>query len=458
MIRRLGDRFSRLSERFIPHPFVFAILLSLITFILGLVWTRTAPGALLAAWYGGLTDQGGMVFAFQMALILITGHALAETRPVRRGLDRLAGLARGTASAVVLTSLTAMTAALVNWGLGLIVGAILAREVAATARRRGVAVHYPLVVAAGYTGLLIWHGGLSGSAPLAVASPSHPLEALMGRIPISRTLFSPLNLAVTLFLLIAVPLALALMAPKDPALTEPAAPPPEAPESEPASGIPPNTPARALDRSRLLVGLVALGGACFLVPYFATRGSGGVTLNAMIFIFLLLGLLLHGSPAGYARSVDAAARGAGGILLQFPFYFGILGMMSGAGLVARFAHLFVSGSEALAGAGVPVGSAHAVLTFLSAALVNLFVPSGGGQWAVQGPIMIQAAEKLGTHLPTTVMALAYGDELTNMLQPFWALPLLAVTGLPARKIVGYTALLMLLVIPGFLILLALFGA
>jgi short-chain fatty acids transporter len=458
MIRRLGDRFSRLSERFIPHPFVFAILLSLLTFLLGLVWTRTAPGALLTAWYEGLTDKGGMVFAFQMALILITGHALAETRPVRNALDRLAGLARGTASAAVLTSLTAMVAALVNWGLGLIVGALLAREVAATARRRGLTVHYPLIVAAGYTGLLIWHGGLSGSAPLAVASPHHPLEAMMGRIPIAQTLFSPMNLIVTLFLLLAVPAALALMAPKDPAATEPAASPPEAPAAGPAPDARPRTPARALDRSRVLAGLVVLGGACFLVPYFIARGSGGVTLNAMIFVFLLLGLLLHGSPLRYAQSVDEAARGAGGILLQFPFYFGILGMMNGAGLVARFAHLFVAGSEALARAGVPVGSAHAMLTFVSAAVVNLFVPSGGGQWAVQGPIMIQAAEKLGTHLPTTVMALAYGDELTNMLQPFWALPLLAVTGLPARKIVGYTALLMLLVTPGYLLLLALFGA
>jgi len=456
MIRRLGDRFSRLSERLIPHPFVFAILLSLLTFVLGLVWTRTGPGALLTAWYEGLTDKGGMVFAFQMALILITGHALAETRPVRRALDRLAGLARGTASAAILTSLTAMVAALLNWGLGLIVGALLAREVAATARRRGITVHYPLVVAAGYTGLLIWHGGLSGSAPLAVASPHHPLEGMMGRIPIAETLFSPMNLVVTLFLLLAVPAALALMAPKDPAAMEPAAPSAEAPEPDPEE--PARTPARALDRSRVLTGLVVLGGACFLVPYFIARGSGGVTLNAMIFVFLLLGLLLHGSPLRYARSVDEAARGAGGILLQFPFYFGILGMMTGAGLVARLAHLFVAGSEALAGAGVPVGSAHAMLTFVSAAVVNLFVPSGGGQWAVQGPVMIQAAEKLGTHLPTTVMALAYGDELTNMLQPFWALPLLAVTGLPARKMVGYTALLMLLVAPGYLLLLALFGA
>ncbi len=446
---------SRLSERFIPHPFVFALLLTLVTFALGLAWAHTPPGDLLDAWYAGFWTPGLMVFALQMALILVTGHALAETRPVRALLDRLAGLARGTGSAVAVTSLTAMLAAFLNWGLGLITGALLAREVAASARRRGIRVHYPLVVAAGYTGLLVWHGGLSGSAPVSVATPGHPLEAMMGILPIRETLLSPLNLVTALFLLITVPAVLALMAPRSASAVEemPESALPEAPEPDG-----PRTPAGALDRSRLLTGIVVLGGLAFLVPYFLDRGWGGVNLNSMIFTFLVLGLLLHGTPVRYARSVDGAARGAGGILLQFPFYFGIMGMMQGAGLVERFAHLFVTWAGALGEAGVPVGSAHAVLTFVSAAVVNLFVPSGGGQWAVQGPIMVRAAEALGTRLPVTVMALAYGDQLTNMLQPFWALPLLAVTGLPARKIVGYTALLMLLVTPGFLILLALFGA
>jgi short-chain fatty acids transporter len=135
-----------------------------------------------------------------------------------------------------------------------------------------------------------------------------------------------------------------------------------------------------------------------------------------------------------------------------------MGMMRDSGLVARFADLAVRGAGALAAAGVAPGPAQSMLTFLSAAVVNLFVPSGGGQWAVQGPVAVEAAARLGNHLPPTVMALAYGDELTNMLQPFWALPLLAVTGLEARQIVGYTALLMLLVTPGFLVLLALLGA
>jgi len=452
VIRRLGEGFTRIAHRWMPHPFVFAILLTLVAFILGAVWGRRSPGDLLGSWYEGMWNASLMVFALQMALILVTGHALAESPFVRRLLHALAGTARGTRSAVVLTSLVAMCAALVNWGLGLIVGALLARATAARAAERGLRVHYPLVVAAGYTGLLIWHGGLSGSAPVSIATPGHPLEAALGIVPISRTLFSPLNLAVTGFLLVAVPVALALMAPATP---EPArAPAPPAARTAPPE---PATPARRLESSRVLAFLVFAAGAGFLVPYFAAHGLSGINLNSMILAFLALGVLLHGSPVRYAHSVDEAARGAGGILLQFPFYFGIMGIMKGAGLVERFALLFTSWTEGLTSLGLSVGSAYSVLTFLSAGLVNLFVPSGGGQWAVQGPIAIEAAARLHLQVPDVVMALAYGDELTNMLQPFWALPLLGITGLPARAIVGYTALLMFLVTPGILVLLALFA-
>ena len=456
MVRALGELFTRVSYRLMPHPFVFAILLSLVTFVLGLLWTRTGPTALVNAWYEGFWNTSLLVFALQMVLILITGHALAGTKPIRAILDRISRRVKGTGSAVVVTSLVAMTAALLNWGLGLIVGALLAREIALAARHRGVVVHYPLVVAAGYTGLLVWHGGLSGSAPLSIATPGHPLESSMGIIPISETVLSPMNLGVTLFLLIAVPTLLMLMAPRrtedmeeaPASLKEDPAPPPTGPR----------TLARRMEESRVLVWITVLGALTFLIPYFMERGRAGINLNTLNFTFLMAGLLLHGTPRRYAESIDDAVKGAGGILLQFPFYFGIMGMMSGSGLVERFAELFVGWAQALAQAGLPVGSVHSVLTFFAAALVNVFVPSGGGQWAVQGPIAVEAATRLSTDLPETVMALAYGDQLTNMLQPFWALPLLAITRLHARQIVGYTALLMLLVTPGLILFLALFGA
>jgi short-chain fatty acids transporter len=441
-----------------PHPFVFAILLTGVTYVLGLTWGGAGPGDLIGHWFAGMWEAKTMVFILQMALILITGHALAATKPIRSVLERLARLVRGTGSAAVLTSLVAMLAALVNWGLGLIVGALLALYVARSARRRGVVVHYPLVVAAGYTGLLVWHGGLSGSAPLSIATPDHLLASTMGVIPVTETVFSSLNFTVTLFLLLTVPTILFFMAPRGEAGTETVERmigPAEDPEPAPPG---PSTPAARLEQSRFLVWVIVLGGVVFLFQHLRENGLRGVDLNTLNFTFLMAGLLLHGSPRRYAETIDDAAKGAGGILLQFPFYFGIMGMMKGAGLVERLANVFVSWAGTLAEAGLPVGSVHAVLTFASAAIVNFFVPSGGGQWAVQGPIAVETASQLSTQLPTTVMALAYGDELTNMLQPFWALPLLAITGLEARQIVGYTALLMLLVTPGMVLFLALFGA
>jgi short-chain fatty acids transporter len=455
VVRRLGEVFTSLAHRFMPHPFVFALLLTLVTFLLGLGWARRGPVELLDAWVDGMFTAPLLVFALQMALILVTGHALAETRPVRRFLEGAAGLARGTASAAAVTALVAMLAGLLNWGLGLIVGALLARAVARGAAARGIRVHYPLVVAAGYTGLLVWHGGLSGSAPVSVATPGHPLEAATGLVPVTETLLSPMNLAVTGFLLLAVPVFLALMAPRAGDPVETAPPLADAPE---AGDDPRTTPAGRLENSRVLAAVMALLALAWLVPRFVDLGWRAVDLNTMILLFLALGLLLHGTPRRYAASIDEAAAGAGGILLQFPFYFGIMGLMRGAGLIERMADLFVSWTGALGALGLSPGAAYGMLTVVSAGLVNLFVPSGGGQWAVQGPIAVAAAEALGLDLPRIVMALAYGDQLTNMLQPFWALPLLAVTGLKARQIVGYTGLLLLLVAPGVLVLTALFSA
>jgi short-chain fatty acids transporter len=472
VIERVGELFNRLAQRFMPHPFVFAILLTILTFALGLAWGGAAPGALVEAWAEGLFTPALLGFMVQMCLILVTGHALASTRPVGALLAAVARTPTGPRSAVAITSLVTMATALVNWGLALIVGALLAREVARSARARGIAIHFPLVVAAGFTGLIIWHGGLSGSAPLTAATPGHFLEGEIGVVPVTATLLSPMNIVSRIVLLAFVPLVLAMMTPRRalrgaPASTaaEGAAITPgivEAPEpsyaSDAASGEAPRggrTVARRLDSSRLLaLAIVALGAAA-VVARFATRGIAALELNTIIIAFLALGLALHGTPARYARAIDGAASGAGGILLQFPLYFGIMGMVKSAGLTAPLAHAFVRASETLSGAGVPVSASYGVMTFLAATVINVLVPSGGGQWAVQGPIAVEAARELGVPVSRAVLAIAYGDECSNMLQPFWALPLLALTGLSARDIFGYTALLMFLVAPVFILLLAL---
>ncbi len=401
-----------------------------------------------------------LAFSMQMCLVLVSGHALAASAPVRRVLESVAAWPRSPAGAAATVALVACLASLINWGLGLIVGAFLAREVGRSLTRRGVRHHYPLLVAAGFAGFLPWHGGLSGSAPLTMTSaesmakvlPKSTIDALTtaglgGGIPLSQTLFSPLNLVITGGLLLLIPACAALLTPRhgrDLAIA-PLDPPP-ASAAEPGADGPSarRTPADFLDHSRVintLLGLALLAG--FLT--FAVDGGAGVGgvnfarlqrigLNEVNLVILALGLLLHESPRSYLAAVEDGARGCAGVIMQFPLYGGIVALLAASGLDRQIASAL---------GGVADHRSLPVFTFWCAGLLNIFIPSGGGQWGVQGPIALESALALGAPPAKVTMAVAYGDQLTNMLQPFWALPLLAITGARARDIVGYTTLIML---------------
>jgi short-chain fatty acids transporter len=462
MIHRLSHVLTRFAARWVPDPFTLAVMLTLATLLLA--WAAHGfgtPWHLVGYWGGRLRDgellarESGLwkllAFGMQMCLILVTGHALASSKPVRRFIDRIATLPHTQAQALTLTALVAMITALLNWGLGLIVGALLAREVGLSARSRGLKVHYPLLGAAGYTGLLVWHGGLSGSAPLTVTQ-AKDLGAVLGRpdmapITLAETIFSPLNIAVTLSLLIAVPLFLVLMAPsnEDEIVEVPAMPSDNTEPVTPSNT--PMTPARWLDESPILAWFVALLCFSYLAMYLGKIGFNRIDLNAINLLFVGVGILLNGSTTAYGRAIGEATRSCSGIILQFPFYAGIMGIMALGGMIETMSSFIVAhaGSTSLG-----------PLTMLSAGLVNIFVPSGGGQWAIQGPLVLESAFALGVEPGKAVMAFAYGDEWTNMLQPFWALPLLGITGLSARDLMGYTACLMLLVAPIIILCILLF--
>ena len=451
MISRLGLFISRVFARTCPDPFVIAILLTVFTVILALSLGDygEANQSLLAratflldAWRadGGLWKLLG--FGMQMCLVLVTGHALASTRPVRALIDAVAGWPTGTASAVVLVSGISCLAGLINWGLGLIVGALLVREVGQNLTRRNVPVHYPLIAAAGYMGLLIFHGGLSGSAPLTATTaeaarrvlPESAVAMLDGGVSLDRTLLSPLNLFVTGGLLVIIPMLFWMLTPKhvnqmqgmDPQLlVRVPAPQPE------STGK--NIPDK-LDRSPIVVWLLALPLLLALIRYASVNGLANLQLNEVNAAMLAMGLILHGSPRKYMTAVEAGASDCGAIIIQFPIYAGIMALMSSSGLVQKIAAGFTT-----------IGDQNTipVLSFLAATVVGFFVPSGGGQWSVQGPIALEIGSHAGIDQGKMIMTIAFGDELANMLQPFWALPLLAITGVKARDIVGYTALVML---------------
>ena len=396
---------------------------------------------------GGKGFWNLLKFAMQMSLILLTGYALAETRGVRALISRIARAPKTTGAAVVVVSLVTMGAALLNWGLGLIVGAFLAREVGRVAREDGRPLHYPIICAAGYTGLAVWHGGFSGSAPLKATS-AQQLNEILGpelsaRIPpmlLGETIGSSLNFTVTLLCAVIIPLTLFLLAPKneDDMI---GAPVDQIPDVEDPLTEEEPTPASRLNNSFLIALIPAAMGLAWCASWLSEKGIGKLNPDVINLFMLSVGLLLHGSVRAYVKAINDAVHSCAGIILQYPFYAGIMGIMAGAGLVTDVGALLSGlGAEALA-----------VATFYSGGLVNLFVPSGGGQWAVQGPIVMEAALQAGAQPSTILMALAYGDQWTNLIQPFWALPLLGICRVNVSAIIGYTAVLLIVTQACFII-------
>lgn len=431
MIKKITMFSVKLVERWLPDPFVLVLLLTLIVFVAGMVVEGQGPMKMIEHWGNGFWNL--LQFAMQMVLILVTGWVLASTPFFRRILEAIARLAKTPGQAIVLVTLVSLTAAWINWGFGLVIGAMFGRQLA----RQVKGVDYRLLIASAYSGFLVWHGGLAGSVPLTIATEGHFMAKQMGVIGTGTTIFSTYNLLIVLCLFIAVPLLNWLMMPKpentvtvDPKKLE------DTPEVPTEAGT---TPAARLENSFLLAQAVGIMGLVFIGYYFMAT-SGTLNLNIVNFIFLFLGIILHGRPMQFLAALQSAAQGASGIIVQFPFYAGIMGMMLGSGLAVTLSKVFVAISSDVT---LPL------FTFLSAGLVNIFVPSGGGQWAVQAPVMIPAALELGADMARTAMAVAWGDAWTNMIQPFWALPALAIAGLRAKDIMGFC--LVTLVVSGVII-------
>ncbi|MFP6847264.1 MAG: short-chain fatty acid transporter [Pseudomonas sp.] len=421
----------KLVQRYLPSPFVFAILLSLIVLVASMLSTGQGLPQMAQHWGSGFWNL--LTFAMQMALILVTGHALASAPLVNRLLASLARVAKSPGQAIVLVTLVALAGAWINWGFGLVIGAVFARALA----REVKGVDYPLLVASAYSGFLIWHGGLSGSIPLSLATGGTDVARMTGgvvtsAIGVGDTLFTPMNLTIIALLVIGLPLLNRAMHPSQPKVADPRL----LVDAE-NQDLPRETLAQRMDDSRILNLIIVALAAVYFAYYFASNGFA-LSLNIVIGLFLFIGLFLHGSPERYMRAVQEGIGGISGIVIQFPFYAGIMGMMVGANadglsLGKQMTDAFVAWSNA---------DTFPVLAFLSAGLVNVFVPSGGGQWAVQGPIMLPAGQALGVAPAVTAMAIAWGDAWTNMIQPFWALPLLGIAGLGARDIMGYCLLML----------------
>lgn len=458
------QRIEKAFRAFLPSPFSIAILLTVITFVIAFfAMDSDISGGerameLVGFWENGLWDTPLLKFAFQMMLMLVLGHVLALTKPVDRLVGNVTKYCNSTATAALIVTFLTVIVALFNWGLGLIFGAILARKVGEHAARNNIALNYPIIGAAGYSGLMVWHGGISGSAPIKAAESGHikefmsgiytpeQLTALPDSYSFSETVFGTMNLTAIGLLIVVLPLFMYWMGKRgEKAVALPNIRERNEQEEEEAFG------AEKIDVSNWF----AMSIGILIVVYMIYRmivaipeiGLGFITPDYINLLLLGLGLMLHRSIRSFLKTVDKAIGGASGILIQFPLYFGILGIMKYSGLVGQISDFFVAYSNE---------TTFPLFTFLSSGLVNIFVPSGGGQWSIQGPIIIQAASEIGVSAPKAIMALAYGDQVTNMLQPFWALPLLGITGLKARAILPYTFALMIVGSLLFLTVLLLF--
>jgi len=448
------EKYTKAFKYLLPAPFTIAISLTIITFFIALFVTLPNEVSytsysldILKFWEGGLWNNGLMVFAMQMMLMLVLGHTLALTKPVNSIINIAVKTCNNTAKAAALVTFLTVIVSLFNWGLGLIFGAIFARKVAEHAKKNNIDINYPIIGAAGYAGLMVWHGGLSGSSLAKVAEPNHLKDMMAGilsedkiallpeSISYAETFGSNMNIFVMLAVIILLPLGMFWMG-KRATATPITFNDKTAEEIQLEHNI---VGAEKLDYSAVFSKLVGGVILCYvgykIVVEYDFHFLSFFNPNNINLLLFALAITFHKNIFNFLKAIEKAIGGAAGILIQFPLYFGIMGIMKSSGLVTDISQFFVEISTA---------TTYPIFTFLSAGLVNIFVPSGGGQWAVQGPIIVQAASDLGISLPKSIMALAYGDQLTNMLQPFWALPLLGITGLKAKEILPYTLFLMVI--------------
>ena len=424
--------FTELMRRYLPDPFVFAILLTMLTMVLAFLVEGRTPLDISADWGKGFWSL--LAFTTQMAVILTMGYVLATAPVVDRLLDRIVDQVHRPRTAIIVATLVGCVGSYLNWGFGLVIGGIVAKKLA----RHVKGVHYPLIIASAYSGFTMYGLGLSATIPVLISTKGHSFEAKMGLIPLTQTIFSWPILLTSLVVLITLPLINAAMHPKagetiteiDPNLDKVVA------SSGTAAGLmgDENTIAHKLNHSRVLSYLIG-GLGMFYVGQHFVRG-GALDLNLINFFILFLGILLLGTPMKYVEKLNDGVRTIGGIILQFPFYAGIMAIMAASGLVESIAKVFIN---------ISTPDTLPFWGLISSFLINFFAPSGGGHWVIQGPFMIDAANAMGASMPQTAMSVMLGNAWNDLVQPFWILPALALSRLKLKDIMGYTVVSMLLV-------------
>ncbi len=444
MIHKLGRKFTDIFQKNMPDAFVFALVLTLITGLMAYFWMDTTPMKVVGSWYDGFWML--LEFGMQMVLLVITGYSIALSPVVKVAIDLLATKIKTPRQVYFFVILIGSLLCMVSWGW-VIITAVLGRELA----NRIKGINYPFLIACVYFSHIGWVNGLSSSIPLLLNTDNNfIMEAaiLTTTIPTAFTLGSSLNMVMLVLFIILGPILMILLIPKEDKglhLEEML----ESKDQEVRISIYEEArllklPFRAvsdfLNNSSILQYVIVLMGFIYIVSHFSTKGFD-LNLNIMIFIFLMLGLLLHKTPMRYVIAMKRASGNVSGILFQFPFYAGIMGIMIYTGLGEQLADWLAS---------VATLETFPFFAFVSGGIVNFAIPSAGGEFAVIGPTIIKAVQDIGAGLPAeemtalisrAAMSIAYGESLTNLMQPFYLLLILPVMGsgikIQARDIMGY---------------------
>jgi short-chain fatty acids transporter len=421
--------FTNVMRKYMPDPLVLVIGLTILTAALAVIFEGTSPREVITAWGGGFWDL--LAFTMQMGLVLVLGYVLAKTAAVDRLLNLIAEQINTPRSAIVVATLVGGVASYLNWGFGLVIGGVIAKKLAI--RVKGV--HYPLIIASAYSAFTLYGFGLSASIPVIVSTKGHPLESEMGVVALSRTIFSLPVLSIAVVTLVALMLLNPLMHPKDPAnvieISEDQKDAPVRDVTRPEGDL---ELGERLNYSRALAYIIGAAGIAYIVLYFVDGGS--LDINLVNFTLLFIGLLLCGTPAAYVAKLTEGIATAGGVILQYPFYAGIMAIMAVSGLV---------GSIATGLASFATAETLPVVNLFASWGINFFAPSAGGHWVLQGPFAIEAAKELGSSIPANTMAVMLGNAWNDIVQPLWLIPALALSKLRLRDIMGYLVTAMLLV-------------
>lgn len=424
-MQKVTGFFTELMRKYLPDPIVFAIGLTLLTLLLAITIEGSSPIDMVNAWGSGFWDI--LSFTMQMTFILIAGYVLAKAPMTDKLLNKLCSYVSTPRGAVALATVIGAVGSYINWGFGLMIGGVVAKKLAVQIR----GIHYPAIIASAYSGFTLYGLGLSATIPVVISAEGHALEDYMGVIPLAQTLFSAPMLVLAAITLLTLPILNAYMHPKpgkevveyNPSVEVQDTPAKVAPmEAEYGRTI-----AQRLNESPIVTWLIVAMAAVFAVIYFT--GGNQLNINIINFIILFLGMMLMRTPSRYVQAFASGTKTASGIILQFPFYAGILAIMAASGLVTTISELFVnvSTAETLPFWGI-----------LSSFVINFFAPSAGGHWVIQGPFMIEAAQSLGADVGWTAMSVQLGNAWNDLVQPFWILPALALSGLKLKDIMGYT--------------------